>query len=125
MYRSVPDEIVDVKPITLFSFFNHMVFPVMNTGQIIRLIRTADGLAQGALAERLNVSRTYLCQIENGRKQASLSFLKNFSQQFSVPLPLLFFGEQTQVANDEIMAELREIFARVLVSRASQVEGTI
>lgn len=97
----------------------------MNTGQIIRLIRTADGLAQGALAERLNVSRTYLCQIENGRKQASLSFLKNFSQQFSVPLPLLFFGEQTQVANDEIMAELREIFARVLVSRASQVEGTI
>lgn len=97
----------------------------MNTGQIIRLIRTADGLAQGALAERLNVSRTYLCQVENGRKQPSLSFLKNFSQQFSVPLPLLFLGEQMQSPNDEILAELREIFAKVLASRAGRAESPI
>jgi transcriptional regulator with XRE-family HTH domain len=97
----------------------------MNTGKIIRLIRTADGLAQGAVAERLNVSRTYLCQIENGRKQPSLSFLKNFSEQFSVPLSLLVFGEPSRSANDELLAQLREIFAKLLASRAPQEEGTI
>ena len=92
----------------------------MNTGHIIKLIRTADGLGQGDLAKKLNVSRTYLCQIENGRKQPSLSFLKQFSCQLSVPLPLLVAGEQIQNGNDEIFAGLREIFAKVLASRASQ-----
>ena len=96
----------------------------MNTGHIIKLIRTADGLGQGDLAEKLNVSRTYLCQIENGRKQPSLSFLKQFSSQFSVPLPLLVVGEQIENENEEIFAELREIFAKVLASRASQKKVT-
>ena len=96
----------------------------MNTGHIIKLIRTADGLGQGDLAEKLNVSRTYLCQIENGRKQPSLSFLKQFSNQVSVPLPLLVVGEQIENENEEIFAELREIFAKVLASRASQKKVT-
>lgn len=94
----------------------------MNTGQIIRLIRTADGLGQGDLAAVLKVSRTYLCQVENGRKQPSLSFLKQFAQQFSVPLVLLVFEEQAQRENDKIFDELREIFAKVLVSRTSQAK---
>jgi transcriptional regulator with XRE-family HTH domain len=89
----------------------------MNTGHVIKLIRTADGLGQGDLAKKLNVSRTYLCQIENGRKQPSLSFLKQVACQFSVPLPLLVAGEQMQDGNDEIFAGLREIFAKVLASR--------
>lgn len=91
----------------------------MNTGQIIKLIRTADGLGQGELAKQLNVSRTYLCQLEKGHKQPSLSFLKQFSIQLSVPLPLLVAGEQGQGENDEIFNELREIFAKVLASRTS------
>ncbi len=92
----------------------------MKTGHIIKLIRTADGLGQGDLAEKLNISRTYLCQIENGRKQPSLSFLKQFSCQFSIPLPLLVADEQIQNENDEIFSELREIFVKVLASRVSQ-----
>lgn len=92
----------------------------MNTGHIIKLIRTADGLGQGDLAKKLNVSRTYLCQIENGRKQPSLSFLRHFACQLSVPLPLLVVGEQMQNENDEIFAELKDIFAKVLASRAVQ-----
>ena len=96
----------------------------MNTGQIIKLIRTADGLGQGDLAEMLHISRTYLCQIENGHKQPSLSFLKQFASQFSVPLPLLVVSEQIQNENEEILAELREIFAKVLASRTSQKKGT-
>lgn len=86
------------------------------------MIRTADGLGQGKLAAELNVSRTYLCQIENGRKQPSLSFLKQFAKQFSVPLPLLVFGEQTQQEDNKIFDELREIFAKVLVLRTSQTK---
>ena len=96
----------------------------MNTGQIIKLIRTADGLGQGDLAEKLNVSRTYLCQIENGHKQPSLSFLKQFSSQFSAPLPLLVASEQILNENEEIFAELRGIFVKVLASRISQKKVT-
>lgn len=92
----------------------------MNTGQIIRLVRTAEGLGQGELATELRISRTYLCQIENGHKQPSLTFLKQFAQQFSVPLPLLVFGEKADYEDNMLFDELREIFAKVLVSRTSQ-----
>jgi transcriptional regulator with XRE-family HTH domain len=95
----------------------------MNTGKIIKLIRVADGLGQGELAQKLNISRTYLCQIENGRKQPSLSFLKHFSQRFSIPLPLLVLGEQIQDENNEIFHELREIFVKILTLRESHTKN--
>lgn len=95
----------------------------MYAGQIIKLIRTVEGLAQGTLAERLNVTRSYLCQIENGRKQPSLSFLRNFSKQFRVPLPLLVLGEQEHNDNDDLFSELRKILSELLTARASQLHA--
>lgn len=95
----------------------------MYAGQIIKLIRTVEGLAQGTLAKKLKVTRAYLCQIENGRKQPSLSFLKRFSQQFNVPLPLLFIGEQENNYDDDVFSELRKILAELLTARSSQLHA--
>ncbi len=94
----------------------------MHAGQIIKLIRTVDGLPQGTLAHKLNVTGAYLSQVENGKRQPSLSFLRQFSQKFSVPLPLLLLSDQTDEAYNEIFVQLREILARLLAARASQLQ---
>lgn len=95
----------------------------MFAGQIIKLIRTADGLQQGHFAQSLDISRAYLSQIENGRKEPSLSFLKRCSKELRVPLPLLLFSEQTLNEDDKVLAELRAILADILMVRASQLSS--
>ncbi|MGA2172477.1 MAG: helix-turn-helix transcriptional regulator [Sedimentisphaerales bacterium] len=95
----------------------------MFAGQVIKLIRTADGLQQGQFAQSLDVSRTYLSQVENGRKEPSISFLKRCSKELRVPLPLLLFSEQNPNDDDNVLAELRKILAGILMARASQLSG--
>lgn len=85
----------------------------MKSGRIIKLFRTTEGLSQIALAESLGVSRTYLSQVENERKQPSMTFLNKVSEIFNVPLPLLLVGEGTsdpQVFN-ELSILLRDFLA--------------
>jgi len=82
----------------------------MNIGRIIKVIRAFEGIDQRTLAARMGVTRTYMSQIETGRKEPSLSFLKAFSKKFNIPLPLLFIGEEN--GNEEI----REILKKVLIS---------
>ena len=61
----------------------------MTTGLIIKLFRTAEGLSQTGLAGELHVSRSYLSQLEKGRRQPCLNFLKGVSKFFNIPTALL------------------------------------
>lgn len=90
----------------------------MTAGEIIRLIRIVDGISQGELAKRLNVTNAYLSQIENGRKEPSLSLLKVFSEQTRVPLPLLMI-DSGNAAEDEIMGDLRKLLQNFLAVRTT------
>ena len=94
----------------------------MRTGQIIKLIRTIDGIGQGELANRLCVSRSYLCQVENGRRKAGLDLLKNFSREFDVPLPLLFLSEVGPDDGDKILSELRKLLTELIAARTAQMQ---
>jgi transcriptional regulator with XRE-family HTH domain len=44
-------------------------------GKNVKVARTGAGLTQGALAERVGVSRYYLAQIEAGRANPSLDII--------------------------------------------------
>ena len=94
----------------------------MHTGQIIKLIRTIDGIGQGELARRLRVSRGYLCQVENGRKKAGLDLLKNFSKEFDVPLPLLFLSDVEPGDGDKVLSELRKLLTELIAARTAQMK---
>ncbi len=95
---------------------------MINTGQTIKLLRTIDGQGQGETAKKLGITRSYLCQVENGRKQPSLAFLKQIAQHYSVPLSLLVFVEQTVDENDAIFTELRDIFSKLLAFKVSRMK---
>ena len=87
----------------------------MNSGKIIRLLRTAEGIPQVNLAERVGVSRAYLSQVENNRKQPGLSFLKEVSKTFNVPLVLLLSNEDD--LDSKVYDELKKILSNVLVAK--------
>lgn len=50
-------------------------FPVEEVGSFIRDIRTARGLTQAQLGERIGSSRNWVCQLENGAHKPSLRTL--------------------------------------------------
>lgn len=88
---------------------------MMKSGSVIKLLRTADGMSQTALAQELCIARTYLSQVENNRVEPGMQLLRAVSEKFQVPLPLLVIDEQC--AGQEIFAELRKLLSDVLSAR--------
>ena len=86
----------------------------MNPGNIIKLLRTVEGLSQEDLAEKLGISRAYLSQVENG-KQPGLNLLKKAAKAFNVPAALFIIEEDEDW--ESILKELRSILANVLTAR--------
>lgn len=91
----------------------------MKSGKIIQLLRTAEGTSQLELADKLRVSRTYLSQIENNRKQPSLAFLRDVAKVFKVPLVLLLTIEDDFDSN--LFDELKKILSNILTAKISVI----
>jgi len=61
-------------------------------GNRIRDLRRQRGLTQVELAEMLGVDRSYLSEIETGKKDPSLRVLKTFADGFRLSLSQLLRG---------------------------------
>ena len=59
--------------------------------EALRLLRVYHDITQSQLALNLGVSKSYVCEIESGKKKASIDVLENYSSHFNVPLSSLFF----------------------------------
>lgn len=63
--------------------------------EALRLIRVFHDLKQGDLATKLDVSKSYLSEIENGIKKPTLDLIERYSREFHIPLSsILFFAEE-------------------------------
>ncbi len=60
-----------------------------NLGRALKLVRSYHDMSQIELAKKLDISRSYLSEIEAGRKTPSMDLLGAYSRQFSVPLSTL------------------------------------
>ena len=63
----------------------------MNLGNTIVQLREQKGIRQRQLAKDLDISQTYLSQIENNWKIPNMSLLEKISAELSTPLPFLFY----------------------------------
>jgi transcriptional regulator with XRE-family HTH domain len=86
-----------------------------SAGIIIKLLRITEGLSQTVLANKLGISRAYLSQVEKGRKQPGLNFLKEASRFFNIPIALLLLDENGD--DPKVFGELRKILNDVLTVR--------
>ena len=66
-------------------------------GEALRLVRSFHDLSQIDLARLLNISRSYLSEVESGKKTPSLGLLDSYATVFEIPISyLLLFCETLQ-----------------------------
>ena len=67
-----------------------------NIGRVLRSLRQFAKLNQQQTAHELGISKSYLSEIESGKKDPSLDLLREFSNFFDVPLSLIMFLSEDQ-----------------------------
>jgi len=79
--------------------------------QALRTMRIFHDMTQKELAERLEISKSHLSEIETGKKVPTLSLLDRYAEVFQIPTSsILFFSENL----DEESPQLEK--SRVMVS---------
>lgn len=63
----------------------------MNIGNAIKVLRQQKGFKQTDFAVECGLSQSYLSSIEKGRKEPTLSILKQIASALSIPMPVLVF----------------------------------
>ena len=62
--------------------------------EALRLLRVYHDFSQTDLADKLSISKSYLSEIESGKKTTSLVILNKYSDIFNIPVSsLLLFSE--------------------------------
>ena len=64
--------------------------PSKKLGKKIKKIRKITGLTQEDLADNLNISRTHMGHIEQGRKSPSMQLLEKIARKLKVDIKELF-----------------------------------
>lgn len=81
-----------------------MTIDFMRVGERIRQIRKAKGQTQIQLAEAVGLSTEYVCEIETGRKNASLTALARISEELKVTIDELVSGAYTEDTSMRVIA---------------------
>jgi transcriptional regulator with XRE-family HTH domain len=63
----------------------------MNLGKAIKLCRTQKNLSQAELAERANISVSYLSLLERGKRDPNLSTVTQIAEALNVHISILMF----------------------------------
>jgi transcriptional regulator with XRE-family HTH domain len=77
-----------------------------HTGERIRALRTARGIAQADLAASVGVSKSYLSHIEAGRRQVSSALLHQIAEALAVDMAQLQTGTPAD-ANEDLQLKLK------------------
>jgi len=81
----------------------------------LKLIRAFYDISQSELSDSLGISKSYLSEIESGKKQPTIEILNKYSAQFDIPLSsILFFSENMD--SKKITDKLRVGIAKKIVS---------
>ena len=93
--------------------------------EALRLIRVFHDLKQGELANRLGVSKSYLSEIEAGKKKPRIELIERYASEFGIPSSsIMFFAENLE--NPSLSASSAEkskgVIARKVISFLRLVE---
>jgi transcriptional regulator with XRE-family HTH domain len=76
--------------------------------EALKLMRAYHDVSQSDLANDLGISRSYLSEVESGRKQPSLDLLKLYSTRFEVPLSAIMLFSET-VESGAVAERVRKV----------------
>lgn len=93
-------------------------FDLIAFGNRVQALRMQQGLSQSGLAKKLNISESYMCNIENGRRGTDAIIFIRMSLLFHVTTDFLLLGyeqfpvyhnKQIENALDAMQKQLREL----------------
>jgi transcriptional regulator with XRE-family HTH domain len=91
--------------------------------EALRLVRVFHDIKQSQLAEMLGISRSYLSEIESGKKVASIDLLEKYAEIFEIPpSSLLLFSENIEKGIPSEKA--RVMFAKKIIKIMNWLSDT-
>lgn len=87
----------------------------------LRLLRVYHDLKQGELATILEISPSYLSEIENGKKKPSLELIEKYAKVFNTkPSAILFFSEN--IDNESTSGKIKEKIGSNILAFLTAIE---
>lgn len=83
--------------------------PVQYLGPRLKEIRLKAGLSLREVARQLDVSPSFVSQIENGKSQPSVATLYSFARLLGVPVDVLFESKWNGQVTSESKAEVEQV----------------
>ena len=81
----------------------------------LRLLRVFHDLKQYQLAEKLDLSKSYISEVEKGNRTPSLDVIQKYADFFKVPSSsILFFAEQLPLPNEKTYSNRRGISSKII-----------
>lgn len=90
----------------------------------LTVVRQYHRLNQSELADKLGLSRSYVNELEKGRKEPSLDVLKRYSTAFEIPVSnLMLFAEKSEEKFDGLRYFAADKVLKMLEWLADGVDG--
>lgn len=77
----------------------------------LKLIRQFHEIKQSELAEKFSMSKSYLSEIETGKKPVSFELLNKYADEFEIPASSLVFFSESLSGKKDISEKLRSVFS--------------
>ena len=97
----------------------------MKTNEKLLHLRTSLGLTQEEFGEKLNVSNQFVSQVEVGKRNVGLRFLKKVSETFGVKLMELIGEEEKFVITEDDESFIMKFLKTLTVEEKAQILKTI
>ncbi len=70
--------------------------------ETLRLLRVFHDIKQNELAEKIEISKSYISELENGNRTPSLEVIQKYSDFFKIPISsIMFFSENLEDAKNK------------------------
>ena len=81
----------------------------------LKVIRQFHDVKQVDLASQLGISKSYLSEIESGKKPVSVDVLRGYSEAFDIPVSSLIFFSERMGKEGPIPKKFRQVFAHKVI----------
>jgi len=81
----------------------------------LKLIRQFHNYKQADLASIFGISKSFLSEIESGKKTVSLDLLNKYSSQFDIPVSSLVFFSETLSSKKQLSDNIKQTMSNKLL----------
>lgn len=82
----------------------------------LKLIRQYHRMTQVDLSEKIGISKSYLSEIEAGKKAVTIEILNKYSQSFEVPVSSLIFLSESIEKKGVLPISFKKIVAEKIIN---------